>query len=181
MRDHVIGGWNAVDLPFPSLSTFVSLLPDHDSLWIDHSRRYVAMLAIATRIFPHLHAQFACGHLRLGKPPNCQALSTTPPSEETAHFLCQNAPQRPIPLFAKSCKSSMTAYLPSTRPNQIKQRPLLSAASYLQAQSDTKTDASCLTESFDPMRPNKKCLIQLHALCCRGYWTDSTRPCSHMG
>ena len=33
----------------------------------------------------------------------------------------------------------------------------------------------------DPMPLNKKCMMGLHALCCRGYWTDSTRLCSHMG
>jgi hypothetical protein len=183
MRDHVIGGWNAesVDLPIPSISTLVSLLPDHGYLWIDNCRWYVTSVALATTMHSHLHAQFACGHLRLGKPPNYQALSMTPPFEETAHFHCQNAPQPPTPLSAKLCKSSMTASLPSTRPNQIKRRPLLSAVSYLQAQSDTKTDASCLIESFDLIRLNKKCMMQLHALCCKGYWTDSTRLCSHMG
>src|SRR5713226_8844554 len=167
MRDHVIGGWNAQRLSFrfPPFSTLVSLLPDYDSLWIDNSRRYVALFAFATRMHSHVHVQFACGHRQLGKPPDYRGLSTTPPFEEMAHFLCQNAPQLPILLFAKLYKLSMTASSHSTRPNQIKRKPLLSVASCLQAQSGIKTDASCLIRSFDPMRLNKKCMMQLRALC----------------
>ncbi len=102
MRDHVIDGWIAERLTFQFSPLYlVSLLLDHGSLWIDIGRRYVASLASATRVSSHLHAQFACGHRQLGKPPDCQTSFMTQPFEETAHFLCPNAHQRPIPLFAK--------------------------------------------------------------------------------
>ena len=56
MRDHVIGVWTRkVDLPIHTLSTLVSLLPGHGCLWIDNSRRYVALIAFATRLPSHLH------------------------------------------------------------------------------------------------------------------------------
>ena len=163
-----------------ALYTHSSLLSHHGGLWFNNSRWYAVCLPLS-RERSHFRAQFVCGHRLLGKPPNCQISSTTPPFEERARFLYQNVLQRPTPPFAKWSKLSMTASLPLIRLSQIKQRPLSSVASYLQAQDGTKTDASCSIGSFDPTRLNRKCMMQLHALCCRDYWTDSTRLCSHMG
>lgn len=147
------------------------ILSNHGGpFWIYNCRRYVTLAASAEGVLSSFcSVQSVSGHHRHGKPPDCQTSSMTPPFEETARFLFQNVHQHPIPLFAKSYKSSMIASSLSIRLNQIKPGPLLSVASYHQVPSGTRTGVSCLIKCSDPMHPNKKYTTQLLALCCRGY------------
>ena len=128
-----------------------------------------ALLFPLLRIPCHRSAQSVSDHHQHRKPPNSQTSSMIPPFEETAPFLYQTVLQHPIPLFARSYKSSMIASSLLIRLNQIKLRPLSSVASYHQVPSGTRTGVSCLIECSDPSHPNKKCTTQLLALCCKGY------------
>lgn len=128
-----------------------------------------ALLFPLSRIPCHRSPQSVSDHHQHRKQLNCQTSFMTPPFEVTARFLCQTVHQHPIPLFARSYKSSMIASSLSIPLNQIKSRPLSSVASYHQVPSGTRTGVSCLIECSDPSHPNKKCTMQLLALCCRGY------------